>query len=739
MEAKVRQGRFEEALALRDDGNLAVPPDRLFWLGQACIGLNKLEEAENMLLRFQSLKPQSFSSETAMSLAGIYSARGEVAKAIKVLEPARQMGNLESLARSATILLNAGRLEEAADMLRGVPSETLARHLSLAMAQAEILLAKKSPSEAAAAFGQLIPRSYAMPENELARAHLGLVEAEISLNPVEAYRLGLNFLKTSWNPTAVEKMSRLLGAAKLLRSEDSAGLPPLARGHFLLDLASSMEEQSSRVALNALEQMNSLPDHPRHAEATLALAALHARLGDLVKARASLALLDGKATAPHIQARRHFVEGLLAAREGKFPESAQAFEAAGKLGGDTTVQAWHNAAASAISAGDVPLLNRAKASLESLAFSNPQVRETLWGVERQEGRKLLADPTHRNEGRALLERFLAANPDHAEATAIKFALAEAGIVGDKRAKDNAAKTLQQLAKQASLNDVDREHLRYLEFWRAVAEVDPENIRSIGQEFLQSHPNSPYSPELRIRLAWDLLGQGKRAQALKECQQVLEQSSSLPLSSSAHFLAASAILGQGDPEEAISRWSELAKTAEPEMKSICQQQQAFALCQKGEWKSALAVFDRLLEEKPKGTRLYQILMAKAECLLVLADMGQSDMAKAITAFEAIAAEEKAPPQWIKASLLRLGMIQQGLGEEDRAITSYQQVLLPQDLAANSLAYRAGFGAIALLEKRAEGKETAVEIARKLANAPGPRAEEALAVEESLRTKHFLWDE
>lgn len=93
-------------------------PETLYARGQRLAAKGKLDKAERALLKLREIAPHH--DRVAMSLAVVYSNRGEHVRALNVLQSVPEHSRWEALLMRGQILREMNRMREAAQAFRDV-------------------------------------------------------------------------------------------------------------------------------------------------------------------------------------------------------------------------------------------------------------------------------------------------------------------------------------------------------------------------------------------------------------------------------------------------------------------------------------------------------------------------------------------------------------------------------------------------------------------------------------------
>ncbi len=314
----------------------------------------------------------------------------------------------------------------------------------------------------------------------------------------------------------------------------------------------------------------------------------------------------------------------------------------------------------------------------------------------------------------------------------------------------------EMAKAVHENSADPEREKYLNVFLKDTgrRGDSQGVISAAQAFLKSHPDSRFTPEVRLKLAESLLASGDIQAARVEFEQLAYSGAGTEIGRRALFLAAQSAARAMDPSSLDDSLMLLERVAEHGTNDQLVWQ---ARLQQGSLKNAqnlpleaLAIYDKILSggtmtgvtngaNRPDTELLAAALMAKADTLHQLAIKDSSKERDAVKTWQQVAGDPSMPIRWRNQALCKSGLILEKLGESDGALTAYYEAFKnprsaePEQLWHDKAAFEAG----RLLESRRQWND-AVTLYGQVVAEGGPRAEEAKARLSKLRLENFLWE-
>jgi len=268
--------------------------------------------------------------------------------------------------------------------------------------------------------------------------------------------------------------------------------------------------------------------------------------------------------------------------------------------------------------------------------------------------------------------------------------------------------------------------------------------SACRSFLESHPTSPFAPDVRLRLAEALLASGDLQGARAEFELLAATAPEGDLARESLFLAARSASGAMDPgsiDDSLMLLERVACKATPDRMTWQARLQEGALkIAQGLPSEALAIYDRILASAGSDPELRSAtLMAKGD---THHQMGTTDPVaerSAVESWRRLAEDPSLPVGQRIQALCKAGMVLQNLGETDTALACFDEAFrIPVHDRVSAIWHdKAAFEAAHLLEKGRRWNE-AVALYDALMAGGGERAGEAKARLSKLRLENFLWD-
>ncbi len=762
-EALVRAGRLEEALTILEDASLTNDRDAIFWRAQALAGLDRWAAALPLYAQVAGDERYSRRYEAAFGEAEAWRALGQKDRARQVLRSLTNVPAWSTRAKlgESQLLIEKGDLGAADRLLRETKPQLTTERNERRFLLGQLNLAQGHAERAIETLSVILQRPEGVSHRLLISTLFLLTEAHIQAK-----------LPESGDDALEEFIDHHPG--------DSA-LPAVFAG---LDRLYQLERKPST---NELTRWMRDPAQPRQALAQWYFARSRLRAGDREKAVTLLSQLrDTAINLPALGeanmelARLHLAAGewgpaIAAAEAARRRNAAPAF----RLEVD-----WLIAEASYRSAQ----LEKAAALYEELALGPaPQSGSALFNAAlcwlrldratefAADYRKISNDPAQQNvQGELLLEEGAsqaAQGKPAAEATFRKFihdfpqssrvseawvALAELAFHADHPDLDEARRDLAQ-ARQGKPTPAALERADYLEIWTEDARPPEAKaaVISSASAFLQKHPESRFTAEVRMKLAeayfrrqdfanaqtqFELLAQS----TIRADSSGAEQKPETPLAEKALFFAArsaASSMAAGALDHALGLLDQVVKL-NGDLKWAARNEEAALERRLGKNPEALALYDEVLKNEAKPAEHREALCGKADLFYELGATDPENYRQAIALYEKLATEAGVPAHWRNQAEFKKGKALEKVHDDAAALTTYYGVVEEGSRSDQPgeffWFYKAGFNAAHLLEEKQDWK-SAVAVYRKLAAVGGTRSDEAKTRLTQLRLEHFLWDE
>ena len=721
-------GRFDESASLLENSGAPVGESK-FWLAETYGALSKPAKA---LPLYQSLsQDERFAAQAAVGAARMLDTLGRTFEASEVLSGflKKNPSSVEAALELAEILLKVGDPAGAVGVLSSVEGFSPEQQQDAAYLTARALLAS---GESAKAEEKL--RTIKDPPARLA-AGVAVALAECRLEQKdagEAERIMETYIDENSRlpglPAALAALDRIYayeGAAsstelRRWKADSKNGQrSALALFYLARNEARSSKGEKSRQLFNEF-----LAQYPSHFLADEARAELSA--SQIAAGRAQEALQTAQAGRGF---RNSFVRGQAQADREQYKEAAASFLHASGAS-ELEIPALENSAVCALLSG-IP-----EAEIEAM---RRLVRRSDFAptVEKIRFFEAMRRAAKRSSGTPNLLRKIA-DSESAYSQRARLALAEWAYL-QVSAQDARAEL-----RRISTNDPPtKERTEYLAiFLGDTADRESEaQVAKLAEAFLAQYPDSPFEPEVRMKLGEMFYRRGDYLGARGQFGIVAEKFSDSPLAEKAVFLTAQAMARSLDPsemEEAIEIFEQVVKSGGP-LSLRARLAQAGLLNALKRPKEALGVLDRMLESKPDPELHYAVLIEKGDTLFSQGAQDTENYRSAIASWRQISEDPAAPKMWSNQALAKMGAACEKLGNYDAALDCYYGAFSQgqKDGPEYFWFYKAGFDAGRLLESQKLWKE-AIAVYEKIGRVDGPRAEEARDRVNRLRLENFIWD-
>ena len=760
-EALVRAGRAEEALPVAQEEVLKVLPESKFWLAQAQARTGRWREAEAGFEALGRFKDFRFAHETAFSRAALMAALGDPDEAARVLAPLRGQPGTETAERaalwSAELLLLAGNPDSAALLLDEAGAAKVSPERQYL--RARIALAVGDTAKAETLFAVLSGEGgkVALPLQQAAR--LGRVRALRLLGRSEEVVPLLRQVIVAVPVPQEEVLDLAFQELEALnqppRAELESLLTPVAAGgtgslkiRARLALAAAQEAQGEPPQAEAAWAAISrdFPDHPLRALAVLRQAQFLIGQKRRDEARRLMVQLQSLSPSPAVAAWAAWVAGQAEYEAAAYRTAAGLFKNASAKSPDASVRAAaiYNAALAELQSGE----DNPARSL-SLLDGSPLAEYRMAGAELHLERALRMASMGQEEAADGLTAFVESLPDHPRRFDALVALAELMLRSDPPRPEAAAQHL-ATAREAAREPWQRERVALLGCYLAEAVDGPEALAVKGQQFLAGYPQSAAATDLRMKLAQSAYRRENFSGARQLFEALAEADPLHPLAEPALFWAGRAALLSMEPtagQQAVTLWEKVFKLDGP-MKWQARLQEARLNQNQLQPAAALQLLEEILlpaaKPVPDRSTRWQALSVRGE-ILAASGNAPEEQATGLASFDEVIRAPDAPASWKRQTLVRKGVRLEALKRPDEALEAYYDVLSdppppvpPTDAKApdDYWFHRAGGKALNLLEKAGKYEE-AIEIAKKMAKAPGPRGHAAGDLVDELALKYGIW--
>ena len=763
-EALVRAKRPEEVLAAAADPGWPEAAEAVFWKAQALAQLDRWREAEESLASLAGLKDFKYAVEVIFARAGMMAALGERERARRVLSPLLE-GAGGAAAERATLWLAELRLAEgewaaAGEILQRRGGAGEARETpSRAYLKARIALAGGAAKAAEEGFAALAAERSGAPLRLQQAARWGRARALRAQGQEGEALAALRQLISAAPPPPAEVLDGAFQELEVLNRvptpETQAFLSSLAAGGDIhlkirarIALAAALESMGDRLQAGAAWAAipRDFPDHPLRALALLREAQYLIGENRREQARPLLEQLRQLSPTPAVAAWTAWVAGQAEYDAAAYRAAAGYFLEASAKSPEPAVRAaaTYNAALAELQLG-TPSPSRSLALLEGSSLGEYAAAGADFHLERA------LRMASRGEAGAVagLEAVAQAQPPHPRRFEALIALAELALRSDPPRVGEAGRQLAAArAAAAEGSPGQAERVALLGCYVAEAEGGPDAMVGQAEAFLRDFPKAAGRTDLRMKVGQLSYRRENFSGAKRFFEAAAADDPMHPLAESALFWAGRAALltlEPNAPQQAVALWEKVFQGGGP-LKWQARLQEALLNQRQRQGAAALQLLEGILDAKPgpgENTR-WQALSVRGDLLAVPGQTAE-EQERGLRSVEEVLRAEGLPEAWRRQTLVRKGVCLEALQRPDEALEAYYEVLrefAPKPAAEGEGAeedywfHRAGDKARRLRE--ASGKyEEAIEIAKKLAQAPGPRGRAAAELVDELALKYGIW--
>jgi hypothetical protein len=633
-------------------------------------------------------------------------------------------------------------------------------------------LARGRPALAAAQLALVLqgPEGLSAPEEALAA--FTRAEAELTAGDAgAAERTLLEYIRALRDPrflsAAFERLKELLAGTDrdaeaalrpLIASDDPARRAPalfwLARR-----LAESGADHEQAQALELWETL--VTDYPEHRLAGLSAVELlqlyRQQLTPEQVLQSYRELPDPEGFEPVIRARLNFLLAMTHFEMGQYKQASRHFQKAAGTDSQLATQAIYDQALAWLQEEEGRRFFQQFLEKPELA-DETRLKRAL----QLEYAKELAQHQDYAAARDVLSQ-LRQQEEPGSSEALRARLLEAHLAFEQGNRAGAREILAQMREPAEeLDDAEiLAEMESLSFW--IAARDPGTPRDVlmrrAEDFLNSWGQTPPAVSIRFKLGELYYQAGQYPRAQREFETIAEElerrktaprnqngkaGEALELEQEAALFHAARAAQRSMNERGQERAVELLERVaamDGDFAGLARLEKAHALAALNRPGEALPLFQELAGSKQAPLR-HQALQALAQAHFDLSAEEPEHLERVLEITGQLLAEPDLPLEPRNFTLYLQGRALRELGRTEDALLSFYQAL--EDPAEPNAPpeflwqFRAGFAAVDILEQR-ENPRSALSILQRLADAGGPRSEEARERMSLLRLRHFLWDE
>jgi tetratricopeptide (TPR) repeat protein len=747
-EAQVAANQPEDAIVLLADARVRELVWAKFWRAQALAALHRWADA---LPLYEQVGNQAspFQKRAVFGAGEMLRALGKRQQALakfNLLLHDREWGTRAQL-RAAELYIVSGNAAAARRLLEQMQTVSVAHRRERRVLRGRLELILHRPERAIGMFQAILKRPDGTPHPVLIAALFGIAEAHLQLKTPE---IGDDELERfiDRNPTDPDLPLVFAKLDELYRAEH-------------------------KPSGNELEKWVRRPEQPRRTFARWFLARLEIRSGHRERAAQLFADLRGSGIKSPAIASALLEYAQFKMGDGHFDEALAILDDARRLRPEQALltridflsaqaqyfgrqydaataefeqiaqreSPWTKAALFNASSGWLQLGNHARFIADYTQLENQGGdEESRSELRLEEG--LMQAARKDNRAVASLQRFVHDFPNNRRVSEAWVALAELAFHSSPPRLEEARKDLDH-ATAASATDPAAERADYLRIWvEEAAGTDDSKIIELAKQFLERHSKSPFTPEVRMKLAELYYRQQDFANAQTHFEIIAQQNPNSPFAEKALFFAAESAMssmGEHTLDRALVLFDQVVQR-NGAMRWAARNEEAVIERKLGKPKDALTLYDEVLASNAGPSEKREALCGKGDIFFEAGAADPTNYQHAIEAYDQLAAEKDASVHWRNQALFKKGVCLEKKGDRAGALATFYQILeddsRPGERRELFWYYKAGFNAARLLEEDSKW-ESAVAIYDKLVTAAGSRSEEAKARLNNLRLEHFLW--
>jgi tetratricopeptide (TPR) repeat protein len=752
-EALVLAERPAEALKVFENPGLTSEPEAIFWHAQALAALARWAEALPLYRAVATMGKPPRNADAVFGASQALRALGRSDEALQLLRSLEEnpRWGLRAKLGVAGLLIDRGELAEAERLLRGTRPQQAGERNEKRFLFGRLNLLHGQVDKAIETLTVILKKPEGVPHPLLIATLFTLADAHLQAKTPEGGDDALEeFIDHHPNdsalPAVFDKLDELYQAERkpsaneLNRWIRDSAQPRRALAQWYL-ARSELRAGDRNTAIELLTQIQASGARaPSLGEAYLELARLHFvdRQWDAAIAAAETARAQD--SAPIFLERVDWLIAEANYHRGNLENAAPIFEQLAQREPARSSAALFNAALCWLR------LDRAEQfAADYRRISNDPAKQTVQGellleegaVQAAQGKEEAAADTFRN--------FIRGFPNSPRVSEAWIALAELAYHARQPdiegARNDLARALQGSPTPAALERAD-----YLKIWLedAAAPADEAKVIAGATYFLEQHPGSPFTAEVRMKLAEAYFRRQDFANAETQFELLAQQKPTTSLTEKALFFAARAATASMSAESldhALALLDQVVKL-NGELKWAARNEEAAIERRLGKNREALALYEEVLKNEAKPPERREALCGKGDILYEMGATDPQNYRRAIESFQQLATEPGTPAHWRNQAEFKKGKSLEKLNDRPAALTTYygviEQGVQPDQQHEFFWFYKAGFSAAHLLEEASDWK-AAVAVYRKLASVGGTRSDEAKTRLTQLRLEHFLWDE
>src|SRR5437870_6652165 len=719
-EAQVAAKEPEDTLVLLANARIRELQWAKFWRAQAFADLNRWADALPLYEEVMTDEGSPFRKPAVFGAAEMLCALGKPEEALKKLNLLihDKQWAVRAQLRAAELYIEMANAPDAQRLLDEMRPTLVAERRERRLLRGRLELILRRPERALGTFQALLKRPQGATHTTLVAALFGIAEAHEQLKTPEA------------GDDVIEQY--------IERHPADPALPLLFAK---LDELYRAEHKPSR---SELEKWVRKPEEPRRTIARWYLARLEIRAGRRERARELFTDLrrtgsNSPATAPALLEfaefeidDRHFDEALAILDDALLlhPDpgllnridfvSAQAHYLARRF--DTATAAfeqiahrdspWTNAALFNASSGWLQLGDHARFVADYNELEQKGADEqTRTDLRLEEG--LMQAAKHDKKAAASLERFIHDFPKNPRVSEAWVALAELAFHSSPPRMEEAHKDLDHVAESMPTATA-AERADYLRIWvEEAAGTDESKVIELAKRFVDQHEQSPFAPEVRMKLAELYYRRQDFANAQTQFEIIAQQNPNDTLAEKALFFAAESAMssmGEHTLDRALVLFDQVVQK-NGTMRWAARNEEAVIERKLGKPNDALTLYDEVLKSNAGASEKREALCGEGDIFFEAGAADPTNYRRAIEAYEQLAADKEGSIHWGNQALFKKGLCLEKKGDRAGALATFYKILedesRPGERRELFWYYKAGFNAARLLEEDSKW-ESAVAI-------------------------------
>src|SRR5207248_6566197 len=272
---------------------------------------------------------------------------------------------------------------------------------------------------------------------------------------------------------------------------------------------------------------------------------------------------------------------------------------------------------------------------------------------------------HDKKATASLERFIHDFPKNPRVSEAWVALAELAFHSSAPRMEEAHKDLDHVAESMP-TAAAAERADYLRIWvEEAAGTDESKVIEFAKRFVDQHEQSPFAPEVRMKLAELYYRRQDFANAQTEFEIIAQQNPEDALAERALFFAAESAMssmGEHSLDRAIVLFDQVVQKNGP-LRWTARNEQALIERKLGKLKDALALYDEVLKSDAALPEKREALCAKGDIFFEAGATDPNSYQRAIETYDQLASEKDGPTEWRNQALFKKGLCLEKKNDRD----------------------------------------------------------------------------